>query len=268
MEELLAQLAREVQRKYYGKYRGFVVENKDPEKRGRLRLLVPSVLGTEETAWALPCLPFGGAAGHGLFTVPENDAQVWVEFEEGELAQPIWTGTFWQKQGDPPDEATAGEGPTARVLKTPGGHILLFDDEKDKEKLRLVHPSGSEIAIDEKGILSLTDSGGSKVTLDADAGTLTVEDSNGNTLTMTPAAPPSRTPTATRSKWQRPASPSRGRRWWSRARRSCWPATAASRSSRARASWRSSPPMSIRPPWGPRARRFRRARCRPCPRKS
>lgn len=185
MEELLMQIACEVQRKYYGKYRGLVVDNEDPEKRARLRLRVPSVLGEEETAWALPCLPFGGAADHGLFTVPEKDAQVWVEFEEGELAQPIWTGTFWQKQGDPPAEATAGSAPTARVLKTPGGHILLFEDEKDKEKLRLAHPIGSEIAIDEKGILSLTDSGGSKVTLDADAGTLTVEDSNGNTLTMT-----------------------------------------------------------------------------------
>ena len=185
MEELLLQVTREVQRKYYGKYRGFVVDNQDPEKRGRLKLRVPSVLGDEETSWALPCVPFGGGAGYGLFAVPETEAQVWVEFEEGELALPIWTGTFWQKQGDPPAEAAAGEKPTVRVLKTPGKHILLFDDEADKEKFRLVHPAGSEMAIDEKGIVSLTDAGGSKVTLDADAGTLTVEDSNGNTLTMT-----------------------------------------------------------------------------------
>ncbi|HEX4963868.1 MAG TPA: phage baseplate assembly protein V [Thermoanaerobaculia bacterium] len=185
MEELLVQVAREVQRKYYGKYRGFVVDDADPEKRGRLRVRVPSVIGGEETAWALPCIPYGGGAGYGFFAVPPVDSQVWVEFEEGELAQPVWTGTFWQQQGDPPAEATAGEKPTAHVLKTPAEHLLVLDDEKDKEKIRLVHKKGTEIAIDEKGILTLTDSGGSVVTLDPDAGKLSVEDSNGNTLTMT-----------------------------------------------------------------------------------
>jgi len=181
---LLEKVAKEVQRKLYGKFRGFVVDNQDPEKRARLKLKIPSALGETETGWALPCIPFGGIAGFGLFLVPEVDTQVWVEFEEGEISRPIWTGTFWQKQGDPPAEATEGDGTTTRLLKTPGGHLLRFDDEKDKEKIQILHPKGTEVAIDEKGILTLTDSGGSKVTMDPDAGKLLVEDSNGNTLTM------------------------------------------------------------------------------------
>jgi uncharacterized protein involved in type VI secretion and phage assembly len=185
VEELLTQVTREIQKKYYGKYRGFVVDVEDPEKRGRVRVTVPSVLGSEETAWALPCIPYGGGAGYGLFAVPPVESQVWVEFEEGELSQPIWSGTFWQAQGDPPEEATAGEKPTAHVFKTPGKHILVMDDETDKEKLRLVHPTGSELSIDEKGIITLTDSGGAKVTLDPDGGTLSVEDANGNSIHMT-----------------------------------------------------------------------------------
>jgi uncharacterized protein involved in type VI secretion and phage assembly len=184
VNDLLLNIAKQVQQKYYGKFRGFVADNQDPEKRGRLKLRVPSVLGDTETGWALPCFPFGGLAGHGLFLVPENDAQVWVEFEEGDIARPIWTGTFWQKKEDVPSEATEGDGTKTRLLKTPGGHLLRFDDETDKEKLQILHPKGTEIAVDEKGILTLTDSGGSKVTLDPDAGKLTVEDSNGNTLTM------------------------------------------------------------------------------------
>jgi len=182
--DLLEKVVKDAQRKFYGKYRGFVVDNQDPEKLARLKLLVPSVMGDVDTGWALPCVPFGGLAGHGFFMVPEVDAQVWVEFEEGDLRHPIWTGTFWQKAGDPPAEATEGDGTKTRLLKTPGGHVLRFDDEADKEKFQLLHPGGSEIAIDEKGILTLTDSGGSKVTLDADAGKVIVEDSNGNTLTM------------------------------------------------------------------------------------
>ncbi len=184
MDEVLEKVAKEVQKKYYGKYRGFVLDNKDPEKRARLKVKVPSALGETETGWALPCLPFGGLKDIGLFFVPEVDTQVWVEFEEGEISKPLWTGTFWQQKGDPPAEANEGDAPTTRLIKTPGGHILRFDDEADKEKFLIHHPGGTEVAIDEKGILTLTDQGGSKVTLDPDAGKLTVEDSNGNTLTM------------------------------------------------------------------------------------
>lgn len=184
MEELLTQLAREVQQKYYGKYRGFVADNADPEKRGRLRLKVPSVLGESLTGWALPCLPFGGLKDQGLFLVPEADAQVWVEFEEGDVSQPLWTGTFWQAEGDPPEEAAKDE-PTTRLLKTPGGHLVQFDDASDEERFFLQHPAGTQLEIDSAGTVALTDAGGNKVTLDAEAGEITIEDANGNSLKMT-----------------------------------------------------------------------------------
>ncbi|MCP4657392.1 MAG: phage tail protein [bacterium] len=184
MEELLTQVAEEVRRKYYGKYRGFVADNADPEQRARLRLRVPSVLGDAVTGWALPCLPFGGLADQGLFVVPEVGSQVWVEFEEGELSQPIWTGTFWQQSGDPPAEA-ALEQPTTRLLKTPSGHLLQFDDAEGEEKFHLEHPAGATVEIDAQGSVALTDAQGAHLTLDAEAGELTVEDANGNRMTMT-----------------------------------------------------------------------------------
>src|SRR5439155_25743748 len=52
LEELVIQLAQRIQGKYYGKYRGFVVDNADPDHIGRLKLRVPSVLGTTELDWA------------------------------------------------------------------------------------------------------------------------------------------------------------------------------------------------------------------------
>jgi uncharacterized protein involved in type VI secretion and phage assembly len=95
MEETLIRIARDIDEKRYGKCRGIVTDNKDPQKRGRLKLLVHSVLADQDTDWALPCLPYGGAAQQGMFMVPEIDAQVWVEFEEGDIHRPIWVGTFW-----------------------------------------------------------------------------------------------------------------------------------------------------------------------------
>ena len=79
MEETLIRVARQVDEKRYGKYRGIVADNQDPQKRGRLKLLIPSVLGDQTSDWALPCLPYGGAAQQGLYMVPEVDAQVWLE---------------------------------------------------------------------------------------------------------------------------------------------------------------------------------------------
>ena len=100
LEHVIARLAHEVERRYYGKYRAFVVDNADPEQLGRLKLTVPSVLGDEVvTGWAMPCVPYGGAENQGMLFVPDIDAGVWVEFEEGDLEFPIWVGTFWSKPG-------------------------------------------------------------------------------------------------------------------------------------------------------------------------
>ncbi|MDD3581446.1 MAG: phage baseplate assembly protein V [Desulfobacca sp.] len=183
MDDLLLQLARQYQNKYFGKYRGFVTDNDDPEQRGRVRLNVPAVLGEAESGWALPCLPFGGLADQGFFTVPEIGAQVWVEFEAGNLNAPIWTGTFWQSAGDPPAEA-AQSPPTTRVFKTPAGHILQFDDKAGEEQFRLSHPSGTETTVDAVGTVVIADCQGNTLTLDADANKIVLEDANGNTLTM------------------------------------------------------------------------------------
>src|SRR6185503_18541559 len=100
MSDLLARLIEKIEGRFYGKYRAVVVDNADPENRGRLRLRIPSVLGADVVSgWALPCLPFGGSSDQGFFFVPEIDATVWVEFETGNLDYPIWVGTFWGKPG-------------------------------------------------------------------------------------------------------------------------------------------------------------------------
>jgi len=183
MEETLIRLANYIDEKRYGKYRGIVTDNKDPEKRGRLRLRIASVLGDQETDWALPCLPYGGLAQQGMFMVPEVDAQVWVEFEEGDIHRPIWVGTFWQQEGDPPEDA-AKEEPTTRLFQTTSGHILQFDDKEGEERFRLFHPADAEMEIDKNGTISLTDASGALLKMDAQSSEIIIEDANGNIMTM------------------------------------------------------------------------------------
>ncbi len=169
-------------RRYYGKYRGLVADNLDPDKLGRLRLRVPSLLGEATTGWALPCLPFGGLGDQGVFSVPEINARVWVEFEAGDMNHPIWTGTFWQGE-EIPGEA-AKDAPTTRLIKTPAGHRLQFDDASGGEKIILHHSSEAQIILDENGSIALTGSDDSAVTINAESHEIEIEDSYGNTLTM------------------------------------------------------------------------------------
>ena len=42
---VVADLVEKIEHRFYGKYRGIVVDNQDPSKLGRLKLKVPSVLG-------------------------------------------------------------------------------------------------------------------------------------------------------------------------------------------------------------------------------
>jgi len=107
---------------FYGKYRGRVVDNRDPTRRGRLKVRVPAVMGEEEV-WALPCAPYAGD-GVGLFLLPEADTGVWVEFEAGDPSFPIWTGCFWG-DGQIPDRDAE---PKIKFLRT-GKVTLRIDDE-------------------------------------------------------------------------------------------------------------------------------------------
>ena len=88
-------------KKYYGKYRGTVVNNVDPMQIGRLLVIVPDVLNIKLSSWAMPCLPVGGMQ-MGIFSVPPIGAGVWIEFEQGDPDYPIWTGCFYGSMAEVP----------------------------------------------------------------------------------------------------------------------------------------------------------------------
>jgi hypothetical protein len=90
--------------RFYGKYRGTVVNNVDPMRQGRIQALVPDVSNVMLTSWAEPCVPVAGMQ-MGLFAVPPIGAGVWVEFEHGDPDHPIWTGCIVGSATDVPAAA-------------------------------------------------------------------------------------------------------------------------------------------------------------------
>lgn len=110
----------------FGKYRGFVEDNQDPSNLGRLRVRVPKLLG-DESMWAVPCVPYAGS-GSGFFMLPEPGSGVWVEFEEGDLSRPIWSGCWWAPGQVPPDHGGADPGPQIKLIRTESGLLIELDD--------------------------------------------------------------------------------------------------------------------------------------------
>ncbi len=210
LDQVVADLIQKVETRFYGKYRGIVVDNADPENLGRLKTRVPSVLGNEVvTGWATPCVPYGGMENQGFLFIPEVDAGVWIEFEEGDLEFPIWVGTYWSKPGGeseqpkPNDDTGKEEGsvqspPTRKIIKTVQGHTLQFEDAGEDLRIlitdgenenRILLSGGGIQIVNKNNTIELSDQGitiqdgrGNIVTQDANGTTLT--DSNGNEMVM------------------------------------------------------------------------------------
>lgn len=109
---------------YPGLYRGTVSNNIDPMQLGRLQVDVPGVQGQSELSWAMPCTGFGGKTGIGTFCLPPVGANVWVMFEGGSPADPVWMGTFWSAQAMPPAQPAIEQ---TRIFKSDGLTVTLTD---------------------------------------------------------------------------------------------------------------------------------------------
>ncbi len=131
---------------YFGKYRGVVSDNQDPDQRGRLRATVADVYGEDDSPWALPAVPYAGSQV-GFYMIPPLNSWVWFEFEKGDPDYPVWTGCFW---GDSqlPSEASS---PDVKLVKTASATITL-DDTSGSNAVKLETTGGIKITMDQNGI--------------------------------------------------------------------------------------------------------------------
>ena len=107
---------------YFGKYKAKVVDLNDPEKRGRIRVQCPKVLGDSKSSWCEPCIPVAYEKG-GDFCLPKLGDTVWVEFEEGDANQPIWVGNWWSSDNTP--LSSYGNAPKTRIIEFDGARLTM-----------------------------------------------------------------------------------------------------------------------------------------------
>ena len=165
--------------KYYGKYRGVVVNYLDPMLEGRIQVTVPDV-NIPPSTWASPCFPVGGMQA-GAYMVPITGTGVWVEFEQGDATRPIWTGCWYGHAGEVPALVrTAPPVTPPIVFQTQGQMCLMLSDTPGPTGgILLKSLTGAFISITDVGI-TISNSKGAIITMIGP-----VIDMNATALTVT-----------------------------------------------------------------------------------
>jgi len=141
--------------KYYGLYPARVIDNSDPENRGRVRAVCPAVNQTKKenisgSAWMVPCMnglgidPDTGQMT-GIFHPPDEGMNIWVSFQFGDPEYPVYMGgwmTTKEKTDTFKSDDEEGLGAHKKGIRTKTGHFLRFNDDPEKLEITISRGDG------------------------------------------------------------------------------------------------------------------------------
>jgi len=139
----------------------------DPDQLNRVevRLLAFDGVAQQDAAmWARVVCPFAGD-DRGAFFLPDVGDEVLVVFVQGDPRHPLVLGGLWNGSASAPASIQGGQNRTKRI-KSKNGIVVTLEDQSGQEKLQLETP------------------GGCKLTLQDGPGSVTLEDSNGNSIKL------------------------------------------------------------------------------------
>jgi hypothetical protein len=165
--------------RFFGKYRGIVVNNIDPLQIGRIQAMVPDVSTVTLTSWCMPCVPIAGKQ-MGTYMVPQIGAGVWIEFEQGDPDYPIWVGGFWGNVGEVPAPVLLGNpvSPSIVLQSALQNAIIISDLPGPTGGITIKCATGAMILVNDLGI-TITNGKGATITMvgpsvDVNLGALTI----------------------------------------------------------------------------------------------
>ncbi len=148
----------------YGVSIAQVVANCDQMRNGRVKVRLTWLPGYEP--WARLAL-----LDKGTYFMPQVGDEVLVAFNHGDVREPYIVGQLWNGSDKPPAQVP-GDPVNKRMIRTPKGHKIEFDDEA--KSLLIVGIDNHQIAIGSSEI---------KITMAQDKASITLA-SNGD-ITMT-----------------------------------------------------------------------------------
>jgi len=151
----------------HGAHLAKVVSISDPDSRNRVQVQLIACDadgGPDAPLWARVVAPFAGD-DRGTFFMPDVEDEVLVVFAGGDSRFPLVVGGLWNGRAKSPADL-GGEGNRYKRIRSKQGITVTLDDRQGQETLTLETP------------------GGQRVTLKDGPGSVTVEDANGNSVTL------------------------------------------------------------------------------------
>lgn len=141
------------ERKYIGKFEATVINNVDPMQLGRLQVQTPESSGISISSWATPCFPFTGKQ-MGAYMIPQVGSSVWIEFLDGNLDKPVWTGGFYGTAAEVPSLALAGvpASPNIVLQSALQNTFMISDLPGPTGGIMLKSTTGASIIVNDTGI--------------------------------------------------------------------------------------------------------------------
>jgi uncharacterized protein involved in type VI secretion and phage assembly len=170
----------------YGAIAAKVVEV-DAE-HGRVRVEYQTIEDGLESPWAYVAAPLAGG-GRGMLFMPVKGDEVLVLHGDNDFDHPYVLGYLWNGEHKSPETD-----PKLRVIKTPGGHQLRFEDVDNKKKIVLKSDGDRSLTLDDNpsfGKVELV-SGSNSVLMDDKPGATVVklQAGSGVGVTVTLSATP------------------------------------------------------------------------------
>jgi uncharacterized protein involved in type VI secretion and phage assembly len=152
--------------KFYGVYRGTVINNIDPMQMARIQVLVPDAGGLTPSTWAMPCVPVAGKQS-GTFVVPQIGAGVWIQFENGDPDYPVWTGGWWGSAAEVPAIALAGNPVSPSIVLQSGlqNMLMISDVPGPTGGIILKTIAGAFISINDATGITISDGKGGMINM-------------------------------------------------------------------------------------------------------
>lgn len=140
--------------RYYSSYRGFVVDNDDPDGMNRVKVVLPTIHPYDNIGeWAYPINNWGGE-NYGTHCLPQKGDMVWISFEHGNPDFPLWQHAGYATN-EKPEEFSS---PDIYGFKTPKGNLVIIDDA-DEGKILIKYKSGKEYFLTQKDLIELESAG-------------------------------------------------------------------------------------------------------------
>ena len=160
---------RSTDKRFYGVVEGVVTDVNDTKaKEGRVKVQFPWFDEKMETEWCRVHQFYAGN-GYGAFFVPEVGDEVLVAFIQGDMRLPIILGGLYNGKDKPPSHRAPDL--DQKLIRTKGGHELLFDDTQGKQRVRIRTNGGHTVDLDDST---------RTITLQTGAATITIYGASGN----------------------------------------------------------------------------------------